>query len=131
MQLPIRSCVEESRCYLWTCTRSLSSFYEEDCLFQSMMVFGSANGQGYVLSHCFEYLVVVPAIATISHGLWAAAEKMFQRASSGAKGTGSGPAQSLWVAGSGSGTSSSEVRAGWRSLNQVSRQEPETLKQKS
>ena len=50
-----------------------------------MMVFARADGGGYTLGNCFEYLVVAPAIATIRQGLWAAAEEMFQGASSGAK----------------------------------------------
>ena len=68
--------------------RGLSSFDEGDGLLWSMMVFARADGGGYALGNCFEYLVVAPAVATISQGLWAAAEEMFQGASSGAQGAG-------------------------------------------
>lgn len=70
-QLPIRACVVEA-CCLWTRPVFLHNH-------RGRMVFAGADSWGYALSNCFENLVMAPTIATVSQGLWAAAEEMLLR----------------------------------------------------
>ncbi len=66
----------------------LSSFDKGNLLLWGVMVFAGADGCGYGLSNCLEYLVVVPPAVATPKGLGATTEEVFQRASSRAKGEG-------------------------------------------